>query len=70
MRRQERAGTYIQSAIFGVLDVFLVEAWPNSLRNIRVTLLDLTIDPLEASDFAFRMAGRDAARKVLAATSQ
>ena len=57
---------YIDYAVFGLLDVLLVaEDYP--LRNIRVTVVSIGIDPVSSSMMAFRRAGRDAGRKVLQA---
>ncbi len=60
----EHGEDYLRAAVFGVLDVLLVEARP-SVRHVRVTILDLVVHPTNSSVHAFRMAGRDAARKVL-----
>jgi hypothetical protein len=57
---------FLDAAIFGVLDILLVYG-PDPLRNVRITLTRCEIDPVRSSQMAFRQAGRDAGRKVMAA---
>jgi len=55
---------YLDWAIMGLLDILLVsEAYP--LRNVHIKFLEADIHPVNASQMAFRQAGRDAARKLL-----
>jgi hypothetical protein len=58
--------SYLDWAVMGILDVLLVsEAYP--LKNVSIDFLEAEIDPVHASQMAFRHAGRDAARKLLQA---
>jgi translation elongation factor EF-G len=50
-------------AVLGLLDVVLV-AWSQPLRNIKVTVVDGDYHPFWSSRMAFRMAGREAGRKL------
>lgn len=59
----EREG-YAESAILGVLDVLLVSGQA-PLKNVRVTLIDGEDHEVDSSPNAFRMAGRDAGKKLL-----
>jgi hypothetical protein len=55
---------YVDWTIFGLLDVLLVtESAP--LKNVRVTIENIESHPINSSQIAFRLAGRDAGRKVL-----
>lgn len=54
---------YLQPAVEGFLDVFLTMYRP--LRDVRITFLSIEDDPINSSQFAFREAGRVAAREVL-----
>lgn len=57
---------FLQAAVFGILDVLLVsEAYP--LRNVRITIVSYQDDPVDSSQMAFRHAGREAGRRILAA---
>ena len=60
---------FLTSAIFGFLDAVLVDdlrPW----RNLRITIRDFTVDPIDSSASAFRRAGRDAGRAFLATMSR
>jgi hypothetical protein len=52
--------------IFGLLDV-LMNAGPDPLKNVRVTLEQAWYHDADSSRNAFRSAGRDAGRKIIAA---
>ena len=55
-----------ECAIFGVLDILMVsESAP--VASVRLTLKDALWDPTDTTAMAFRQAGRDAGRKILAA---
>jgi translation elongation factor EF-G len=51
-------------AVLGLLDVVLV-AWPKPLRSVKITVTDASYHPLWSSRMAFRMAGREAGRKLV-----
>jgi translation elongation factor EF-G len=51
-------------AVLGLLDIVLI-AWPQPLRDIKVTVTDIDYHPLWSSRMAFRMAGREAGRKLV-----
>ena len=51
-------------AVLGLLDVVLV-AWPQPLRSIKITITNADYHPLWSSRMAFRMAGREAGRKLV-----
>jgi len=55
---------YLQAAIFGICDVLLVSNQA-PLRDICITFLDAEEHEVDSSPNAFRMAGRDAARKLM-----
>jgi hypothetical protein len=59
----ERDG-YVSAAIFGLLDVLLTMA-PYPLTNLRVILTAAEAHPINSSQMAFRMAGRDAGHKLI-----
>jgi hypothetical protein len=64
----ERDG-YLEEAVFGILDVLMTgETAP--LRNVQIRIVGAKIHPVDSSRMAFRLAGRDAAKKVLAATKR
>jgi hypothetical protein len=55
---------YLDWAVMGILDVLLVsESYP--LKNVSIEFLSAEIHPVNASQMAFRRAGRDAGYKVL-----
>jgi hypothetical protein len=61
---EARKARYVDWTIFGLLDVLMVtESAP--LKNIRVTVENIEAHPINSSPMAFRLAGRDAGRKVL-----
>ncbi|MFL6199172.1 MAG: hypothetical protein ACJ76J_08350 [Thermoanaerobaculia bacterium] len=55
---------FTDAAAMGILDV-LMTAGPYPIKNVRIIIEQLDVDPIESSQHAFRMAGRDAARKLL-----
>lgn len=62
-------GALLDEIVFGLLDVLMTSnAYPIFGMKIRIT--DVDFDPLRAAPIAFRMAGRDAARRILKATGQ
>jgi hypothetical protein len=54
---------YLKATIFGVLDVFLAGRVP-PIRNVHLKIVEVTVDPVGASPYAFRMAGRIAGGKI------
>jgi hypothetical protein len=61
--RLEQDG-YVTAAILGLLDVLLTTAsYP--LTNLRVIFTEAEAHPINSSQMAFRMAGRDAGHKLL-----
>lgn len=61
----EAAQSFLDAALYGLLDVLLVfEVYP--LRDVRITITRLQIDPVSSSQMAFRLAGRDAGTKIMA----
>jgi hypothetical protein len=62
-RGLERDG-FLTAAIFGLLDVLLTTAsYP--LTNLRVIFTEAEAHPINSSQMAFRMAGRDAGHKLI-----
>ena len=57
---------FTEAVVLGVLDVLLVSR-AHPIRDVTITLESIVIDPVDSSWQAFRMAGRDAATKALAA---
>lgn len=57
---------YAESAILGVLDVLLVSG-QSPLKNVRVILFYAEDHEVDSTPSAFRMAGRDAGKKLLEA---
>lgn len=55
---------YATATALGFLDVAMVNT-PFPLRDVRLRILQLIVDPVGSSHMAFREAGRQAARKVL-----
>ncbi len=55
---------FVQAAVFGFLDVVLV-ADPVPVRNIRVRVVNIVVDPIDSSIVAFRRAGRAAGESFL-----
>jgi Elongation factor G, domain IV len=55
---------YANAAALGFLDVAMVST-PFPLRDVRVRVVELSVDPVASSQMAFRKAGRQAARKVI-----
>jgi len=55
---------YVEAAAMGVLDI-LMTACPHPVKNVRVVIDVLEIDPVDSSRQAFRMAGRDAATRAV-----
>lgn len=57
---------YLQGSVFGLMDVLLVSGqYP--LRNVRLTISRIGIDTISSSEMAFRHAGREAAKVIIAA---
>ncbi len=59
---------YLKSALFGFIDVAMA-AEPYPLKRVRITIEDVDVDEINSNLMAFRSAGRDAARKLLAKLS-
>ena len=57
---------FVESAVFGFLDVVLL-AEPYPLRKMTLTVVDMEVDPVSSSVRAFRLAGREAGRRLLEA---
>ncbi len=55
---------FVESAIFGFLDVVL-HAEPRPYKDMKLRVLGVEVDPVSSSLIAFRLAGRDAGRKFL-----
>ncbi len=60
---------YDDRVITGLLSVLMTAGY-SPVINIKVTLKELKIDPIESSLAAFEMAGRDAGRKILETMKQ
>jgi hypothetical protein len=56
--------SFIDSAILGFLDVVML-AEPFPLKNIKLRVVGADFDPVSSNSMAFRLAGREAARKLL-----
>lgn len=60
---------FVESAIFGFLDVVLLaEARP--YKDMKLRVLGAEVDPVNSNLIAFRLAGRDAGRKFLDAVRE
>jgi translation elongation factor EF-G len=55
---------FLNAAVYGFLDVSLVSA-SMPLRNVRLVIVNAEAHEVDSSQRAFRMAGRDAARRLL-----
>lgn len=55
---------FLNAAVYGFLDVSLVSA-STPLRNVRLVVVDAEAHEVDSSQRAFRMAGRDAATRLL-----
>jgi hypothetical protein len=55
---------FVESAIYGFLDVAML-AEPYPMKKMRVTVVGADFDPVSSNMIAFRLAGRDAAKKLL-----
>jgi hypothetical protein len=55
---------FIDWAIFGFLDVAMTTE-PFPVKDMRITVVGIEIDPVSSSMMAFRHAGRDAGRRFL-----
>jgi hypothetical protein len=64
-----RDNGFFEWAIFGLLDILMV-AEPEPVSNVRLVLNDMDYDRIECSQLAFRLAGRDAGRKILEAAKE
>jgi hypothetical protein len=60
---------YADRIVTGLLSI-LMTAYYSPILNVRVTLKELKIDPIEAALAHFEMAGRDAGRKLIEAMKQ
>jgi translation elongation factor EF-G len=65
IEKSEEVGSFIDSALYGLLDVLLVSG-PFPVRDVRILLTDLKYDAVRSSRMAFRQAGRDAGRRAVA----
>jgi hypothetical protein len=59
------AAAFLKEAVFGVMDVLLVDG-PSPLLGVRLRVVGLVIDSVRSSQMAFRLAGRDAGKKIRA----
>ncbi|HEX7062334.1 MAG TPA: hypothetical protein VF200_10210 [Woeseiaceae bacterium] len=55
---------FLTSAAYGLLDVLLTDL-TGPVRNMRITVIDAEESTVDSNQHAFRMAGRDAGRKLL-----
>lgn len=55
---------YLDAAVMGLLDVLLVSG-QSPLKNVRVTLIGAEEHEVDSSCNAFRLAGRDAGKKLM-----
>jgi hypothetical protein len=55
---------FAEAALLGALDVLITSA-PYPILKVRVVIEKIEADPIDSSEQAFRLAGRDAARKAL-----
>lgn len=55
---------YANAAVLGFLDVAMVST-PFPLRDVRVRVVELSVDPVASSPMAFRRAGRQAAHEII-----
>ena len=55
---------FVESAVYGFLDVVMM-AEPYPVKKMRITVVGADVDPVNSNMFAFRLAGRDAAKKLL-----
>ncbi len=62
---QEIDPAYLKSALLGFVDVAMT-AEPYPIKRIRITVEDAQVDAINSNVMAFRSAGRDAARNLLA----
>ena len=60
---------YARAAVLGFLDVAIVST-PLPLREVRVRVVELSVDPVASSELAFRKVGREVARKVIEELAQ
>lgn len=54
------AQVYAENAVFGFLDVFLTQTYGVVRRPVAVEVAGLSVDPVNSSPVAFRLAGRKA----------
>jgi hypothetical protein len=59
---------FLRQAVLGVLDVLTTRP-PQPLLNLRLRIVGARFDPVDANARAFRLAGRDAAEKLIAAAT-
>ena len=60
---------FAEAAVLGVLDALITSA-PYPVLKVRVVIEKIEVDPIDSSEQAFRLAGRDAALKALGVISQ
>lgn len=60
---------FAEAAVLGALDVLITSA-PYPILKVRVVIERIEVDPVDSSEQAFRLAGRDAALKALGVISQ
>lgn len=56
---------FVREAVFGVLDV-VIAAQPHPLKDFLLRVVEMEVHPVDSSQHAFRRAGHDAGRKILA----
>lgn len=54
----------MESAVYGFLDVVMM-AEPHPVKKMRIVVIGADVDPVSSNIAAFRLAGRDAANKLL-----
>jgi hypothetical protein len=59
---------FLTYAAYGLLDVLLTDS-AGPVRNVRVTVIEAEESAIDSSQHAFRMAGREAGRKLLSLLS-
>jgi len=60
----EEAREFAKAAVLGFLDVAMVST-PFPMRDVRLRVVELHVDPVASNQMAFREAGRQAAREVI-----
>ena len=62
-RQMEREG-FLEHAVYGMIDI-LATAQLSPVLRLRIRFVGAAIHPVESTPVAFRLAGRDAARRIL-----